>query len=376
MKLCLISLGALPCHVAGSGSHPGGSETQTSLLADALAARGHEVSMVVTDYDAAARSRPRTTSIPLHNAFATRAGVPGLRFFAPRWIGLHRAMAEADADAYFQMCAGPLTGQVAFFCGRRNRGFVFATASDTDVDPSRFRLNARDRLVYRWGLERADRIVTQHAAQQAELRRTMGLDSTVIGMSARIPERHAKPDEPPIVLWVANYRAVKRPELFLETARRFPDTPFHMVGGATGAEPNLHDRVRAEAATVPNVVFHGHVPDPSPFYERAWVLLNTSSVEGFPTTFLEAWGRGAPTVSFFDPGGLIAENRCGVLASTPKELHAGLARLLASREERDALGARGRAYVLREHDAGVVTERFERELLLAARAHGRGAAGP
>ena len=89
---------------------------------------------------------------------------------------------------FFHGCgAGRATGQTALFCRRRRRAFVFATASDSDVDPRRVRLAACDRGIYAWGLRRADRVVTQHATQAEALRRHYGVDSTPIAMASPIP---------------------------------------------------------------------------------------------------------------------------------------------------------------------------------------------
>jgi glycosyltransferase involved in cell wall biosynthesis len=248
---------------------------------------------------------------------------------------------------------------------------VFATASDTDVVPARVRLNARDRLFYRWGLTHADRVVAQHPGQRDLLLEHSGVESRVIGMGARYPERVPAPAHPPTVLWLGNYRAVKRPGIFLEIARGNPGTRFRMVGGPVPTEAELYDEVRERAKGLANVEVLGPVSDVSPHLESAWVLLNTSEVEGFPTSFLEAWGHGVPTLSFFDPGGVIREHRPGLLAETPEEMSVILRRLLASVELRQEAGRRARAYVEREHGPDVVAGRFEEEFRAAAGRHGR-----
>jgi glycosyltransferase involved in cell wall biosynthesis len=359
MRICLVSLSSLPYHVSDVPGAYGGAEAQVALLAETLISRGHTVSIVVTNYVPAEHDSRRRTSLPLINAYALGAGVPGLRFLTPRWTGFHRALAKADADVYFQMCAAAATGQVAWFCRRRKRVFVFATASDSDVDSSAVRLGARDRRIYAYGLARADAVVTQHERQAATLQRSYGVSSTPIAMGVRLPEASPEPVFPPYVLWLGTLRGVKRPELWLEMARRFPDTRFVMVGGRARTEPEVYDRSAATAGELPNVEFHGAVPAVEPFLDGASVLLNTSEVEGFPTTFLEAWARGVPTVSFFDPDGLCVKHGMGWVAATPEVLEVDLRAALDSPEVRRTRGLRGRAYVEREHAPSVVAERME-----------------
>ncbi len=371
MNLCCVSLRGLPCFLEDGTGARGGSETQTALLASAMTARGHSVSAIVCDYDPAGAGRLRAPGVTLHNAYDLRDGVPGLRFL-PRWRGLHQALVAADPEVVFTMSAGSVVGQIAWYCRGAGRGFVFGTASDTDVVPSRIRLGWRDRRLYTWGLRRADEVITQHGRQLRLLQRNFGIKGTPIGMSAHIPDALGSPTTPPTVLWLGNYRAVKRPELFLDVARAFPEVRFEMLGGKVQTEPDLVGWVEQEASKLPNVTFHGPTPDPSPFLERAWVLLNTSSVEGFPTSFLEAWAYGVPVVSYFDPGELIAQREMGILADSPESMADGLRRILESRDLRDTLGQRGRDYVVSEHAESVVTDRFERVLARAAEAH-RGA---
>jgi glycosyltransferase involved in cell wall biosynthesis len=60
--------------------------------------------------------------------------------------------------------------------------------------------------------------------------------------------------------------------------------------------------------------------DVNEFYEQARVYVNTSEIEGFPNSYLQAWVRGTPVIAYFDPDGLIAREGLGVAVSTQEEL--------------------------------------------------------
>jgi len=152
------------------------------------------------------------------------------------------------------------------------------------------------------------------------------------------------------VLWVANIRRLKRPDRMLALAGELPEAAIHMVGGPLPGEEALYGEVRREAARRPNLVFHGRLSyhDASALYARARLLVNTSEVEGFPNSYLQAWINGVPVVSYLDPGGVIARNGLGATVGSPLGMHAAVRRLLGDRSALAAAGARCRAFMERE----------------------------
>ena len=183
--------------------------------------------------------------------------------------------------------------------------------------------------------------------------RSYGVEATVIGSIAPyLPERIEPPYSPPTVVWLGGLRTLKRPELFLAMARHFPKARFVMMGGPVGSDTDCYAKTEAEARTLSNVEFLGLTADPSPRLARAWVLLNTSVLEGYPSSFLEAWGHGVPTVSFVDPGGTVRKEGLGRVVEDPRQLAQVLGEVLDSAALRNELGARARPYVEREHGCG------------------------
>jgi glycosyltransferase involved in cell wall biosynthesis len=163
------------------------------------------------------------------------------------------------------------------------------------------------------------------------------------------------------VLWVSNLRTLKRPELALELARQLPGVRFMLAGGPMPGGQTYFDDVRAAAARLPNVTMPGAVRyrDSAALFDRARIFLNTSSIEGFPNTFLQAWIRGVPVVSFFDPDGLVARKNLGRVAVSIDGMREALRGLLDNEVEREQVGQRAREFANREYTTGVASRYLE-----------------
>lgn len=300
-----------------------GEPLQQTLLATAVARRGYDVSMVVADHgqpDGATWERVTT-----YKAYSQKAGLPILRFVHPRWTGLWSAMRRANADVYYTSCAGALPGQVAMFCARHRKRFVFRVASDSDCLRGSVLTNGwywRDRWMYQQALRRADSILVQSARQQELLLRNFGAHSSIAPLLVDAGRSDIGFQDRDIdALWVANLRAVKRPDVLLDVAEQSPGLRFHMVGGALPVALELF-QISQSRATDLGVHFHGALeyPETNALYGRARVFVNTSDLEGFPNTYVQAWASGTPVVAFFDPDGIIAREGLGAAVTTREQM--------------------------------------------------------
>src|SRR5712671_6809619 len=216
----------------------------------------------------------------------------------------------------------------------------------------------------RYGLRRADAILVQSASQAETLARNYGLAGRVAGMLVEKAQPIAAPDID--VLWVSNIRKVKRPDRILHLAERMPESKFHMVGGSLTGEEALFRDVSDAAATKTNVVFHGRLSywDANELYGRAKVLVNTSDVEGFPNSYLQAWVRGVPVVTLIDPDSVIEREGLGVAATSTTEIFDAVNHLLCDAAAWKAASDRCRAFMARDYAEDKVLaayiETFER----------------
>lgn len=338
-----------------TGHFFGGESIQQVILAKAFAKLGYDVSTIVYDYGQP--QGEKIDGVTVWKTFGKDEGLPGVRFFYPRMTSIFSAMAKANADVYFQSCAGVYTGYAAAYCKLHKRQFIFRLASDSDCVPDELLIQyARDKKIYEYGLKRAHFISAQSDYQQALLKRHYDLESVVIDMAVDEPSEVEAGVEPIDVLWVANIRECKRPDVVLQLARRLPELKFVMIGGPMEEEAQLFTDVTEQANTENNVDFLGAVPyhQVGTFFQRARVFVNTSDIEGFPNTFLQAWVCGKPVVSFFDPDETIKEYRLGEAVKSLDEMVAVIPKLLGDEETMGRIDRDARHYVEQKNGAQTI----------------------
>lgn len=347
----------------------GGAEVQRVLIARELLKRGRRVSFVTLDH-----GQPdgiEHDGIRVFKMCAKDDGLPGLRFFHPRWSSLCDAMQRADADVYIQRTSGVETGQTAMWARANGRRFVYSVANDPECD---HRLGGkrtwRERAFYKYGLLRADRVVAQTNAQREMLLSNFNINATVIRSCAPDPgDPFANGNREAAfaarrVLWVGRFSSQKRIDRLPAIAKACADVQFDVIGaGATMSKESA--AAVEELKRLPNVTLHGFVPyaELPPHYERAALLLCTSDWEGYPNTFMEAWSRGVPVVSTVDPDGVVAANQVGhVCEGEAAVIAAALHTALSSHETWEANARRARQFYLDMHTPTALGDAWERLL--------------
>lgn len=335
-------------------ANPGGAEFQVKCLLDALRSSGefqtyHLARDLVEAVDCGGHRR-------LNIARTTRlSGYNRLFLDAPR---LFRLLVRIEPDLVYQRALTSYAGVAAYFARRRQTKFVLHIAHDYEVTPLEqqphtltpgFRLfGVFERRVAEYGLRRSDFLIAQ-TSRQAEIMQTFyGRRADRI-----IPNFHPLPIESVdkergavVVVWVANLKPFKRPELFVQLAADLGGldrVKFLMIGACSNRSryAPLLERIRS----ISNLEYLGPLPieEVNNILARSHVFVNTSSAEGFPNTFVQAWLREVPVVSLgVDVERLLAEQAGGFVAQTYEELRARVARLCQDSTLRDAIGQRAR----------------------------------
>jgi glycosyltransferase involved in cell wall biosynthesis len=365
-RVCLLGLDDLPV-LSPEHAHLGaaGEPVQHALLARALISRGIDVSVVT--YDLGQTECADYGGVVVLKAYRPEEGLRVLRFFHPRLTGVMAALKRADADAYYASCASVDVAQIAWFAERHKKRAVFRAASDGDCDPKRVLLNhSWERRLYEYGLRHVNAILVQSATQQQAMFENYGLRSATAAMFVEAGDSARTFDQRTVhALWVANFRPLKRPEHFIELARSTPSLRCRMIGAAMKDQERYFSLTRDAASGIPNVEFSGSVPyiETPRAFEAARVLVNTSSIEGFPNTFLQAWAHGVPVVSYIDPDGIIGKEGLGSVAADFDQLVSEVKQLSSDRSRWAACSARCRAYAAKTFSEEAVAKPYLDALL-------------
>ncbi len=380
MKVCFFSPTAYSYFNPDSHTWAGGAEMQQVLIGRHMMQRGIDVSFIVGDYGQA--DVELIEGITLIKSFQPFTGNRKLRFI-PDMRAIWHAMRIADADIYNQRSTSFYTGQLAYFARRLGKRFTFSIGIDYNcyADCEK-RLAFPITSLYRYGVRSADAIIAQTERQQRLVRRHFNIDPVLIRNGIVIPpagegdaEEHAPAagrrdgpsgreapldaasftpgDKSPCeFLWVGSFRRRKRPDLFLELARRIPGARFTMIGGE-GDDSQYFENIARAAQAIPNLTHVGFVPpgEIDRYYRRAWAFVNTSDLEGFPNTYLHSWVAGVPTLTMeIDPDGIIRRNRIGAAADSFEGLVDAVRSLCKDPASRSEMSRRAHRYVREHHD--------------------------
>ena len=356
MKICFLVQNIYPFFIKDTSVKViGGAELQQYFIGKGLRDAGFEVSYLAYDYGQ--KKEEYVEGIRFIRTYQENSGISGLRFFYPRLFNLIKALIKADADIYYMRCAGYVAGILSIYCSYYQKSYVYAAAHDTDFIPGHYMLsNIRDKILYVYGLKRASAIIVQTNYQKSLLKKSFNLPSKVIQNIYPLISQN-KSSNRKYILWVSNFKPWKRPEIFLDLADLYPDQEFVMIGGPD-KNRDFFQQMQVRAADIPNLKFLGFQPfeTTNAYFDQAKIFVNTSEYEGFPNTFLQAWSRGIPVLSFIDPDGLIQEHGLGIAVSDFQGLRRATGRLLS---EYDDFSNRIKAYFDAKHSARAIDKYVE-----------------
>jgi glycosyltransferase involved in cell wall biosynthesis len=351
LKICFIS-----SEIFAWGKY-GGFGRATRMLGRELARRGHEVSAVVP-----LRGDQRPVEI--------LDGIQVLGFRKSRPLEALPLYRQADAEVYHSQ--QPSLGTYLALRALPSRKHIVTSRDPKDFhdwwlevrSPSKSRLASlvgyayeNNPLVGR-AVRRCHGVYYAARFLEPKVRRVYGasLQLGFLPTPVEIPATEPVKSTTPTVCFVARWDRRKRPELFFELARAYRGVHFIALGQSqdTAREHEL----RARFADIPNLELVGFINQftsdhLSEILSRSWILVNTATREGLPTSFLEALAHRCALLSYLNPED--TASRFGFHAREG-ELMRGLDYLLEHDRWRER-GELGFRYVREHYELGASVDR-------------------
>jgi glycosyltransferase involved in cell wall biosynthesis len=299
----------------------GGAEMQADILARALAEKGWDV-VYITNAISNSQYYNKYKLIP----------APSVK------TSFKECLSQINADIYYQRGRKDLTSWVGELCKETKKKFVFSIANDNDCkkykyvfrDPESpseiikqglyFLKNLKLNHESLQGIYQADLVLAQTHYQKRMLKEKLGIESEVFYNIHDIPlrNRKVKNNKIPVILWLANVKDRKQPEIFLKLAEEMKNVKCRFLMAGELKSMKYRKLINKTSKNNSNFEYIGPVAmqKSNSLFAIADIFVNTSdNQEGFPNNLIQAWLHGVPTVSLlFDPDGLIVSKRMGFVA--------------------------------------------------------------
>ena len=356
-----MSLDSYPVLAQKNWGYAGGAEVEQVDLGRELVKRGHKV-IFITYYNGGSNVE-EVNGLKVIKTYSRHQALrlSPYKKFKTIWSSLK----EAQADVYFQESGA--TGVLPYFCSFYRKKFIYRIPSDAMVvGKSLGRSTGNiERFIQRFidfiDIKKANTIVAQNQFQKLMLKKRFKKDSVIIKNGVNLPLFSGSKRIIPTVIWVGRITWVKQPEIFVRLAKKIPYTRFQIIGGATVGEAELYNQIKSEASKISNLDFIGFVPYHriNEYFEKATLLVNTSVIEAFPITFIQAWANNTPVLSLkVDPDDILRKEEAGLRSGSIEQLVFDTELLLKDYNLRETMGRNGCQYVFREHNIQKVADNY------------------
>lgn len=284
----------------------------------------------------------------------------GMRFVFDS-MTLTQTLKRIQPDTIYQHVGCAYTGIAARYCKKYGCNLVWHVASDVDVEPwagsmlDRLKLRYLDKKILEYGVANARHIITQTQHQTQLLKKNYGRNpSKLIRNFHPAPTENIDKSGRVEILWVANLKPLKQPEIFIKLARDLShiNAGFTMMGTLQG-ETAWCNQIAKDIKATSNIKYLGAVPqdEVNMLIAKSHILVNASQYEGFSNTFIQAWMRQVPVISLnVDPDDLLNISKLGYCANGDySKMLKRLGELAIDQQQRESIGHNAERYALEYH---------------------------
>jgi glycosyltransferase involved in cell wall biosynthesis len=360
LKVCVFS-GFFPAHA-------GGAEYQAYLLAKTLRSAGHEVFFIGIGGNESGKYELEGFTVYFLNKSRVLGKLGNSAFLL--YPKIKDILSKENPDIVYSRNTYAVPGILAKISNNLKYQFIWGISSDRNLKNSIMKngirpFNLIDNYFRIYGIKNAHAIISQTEYQKALLAANFQRESIVIRNAHPVPSDNiAKASNCIQVLFIANCKPFKRPEVFLQLSKysqRTKNVRFIMIGRSSNNH-KFKKELKMAAQDYDNFEYLGEIPqeDVNEYLAKSHLLVNTSIFEGFSNTFIQAWMRKVPVVSLsVDPDKLLSKEGLGYCSGNFESLVDDVQRLIENHKLRDFIGEKARRYAIEHFSIDKVGKQFK-----------------
>lgn len=371
-KICFV----MPWHINERG---GGAEVQAHILAEDLAKRGFKVAYICQTNNLLKVGRLEI----INNVECYYVKSSGL--FA--WIDQNKyyeILKKVSPDIVIQRMSSNVSYVISKYTRNFSARFIWICTDNLSCSKSLCRqkiilrssanrhnllkkiiiwINASILDLYRnEGMRHVDFAFHQSTYQEQLISKNFRLTSRKI-ISGHVVPNHDSEKELDLlksdILWCGNLGRNKRPEVFIDLARKLNDVGLNFVMMGDHPDRKYKDSLLKNLPTSINYIGQKEYKNSLSEFDDKFLLINTSTSEGFSNTFVQAWMRGVPVITFgVDPDNTIVANGLGWKVKSVDEACHVIRSLLVNPAIYKDYSIRVRNYATSNHSVGVMVDKF------------------
>jgi len=343
---------------------PGGAQMQMYLLSTATAEdKNFDVRFLLADLgqpDFEIRQ-----NVKLHKSFKLTDNI------FKRIRKLFKTLKKINADVYIFRSADAGVATAVFFVKKILKKQVFymlASDVETSKKVQKKYSGFLTTFMMQYAYNKAD-IISSQTRQQAilfEKNRNRKPDIIIKNIYLTGKTKNINHTEKKTILWVGRLTQVKKPELFLKLAEKYPEQKFVMIAPPGVNKKDYGNMIYEKASRIKNLQIINYVKPNEIFnyYKAAKIYVITSEFEGFPNTMAEAVQAECAVLTYaVNPDNILNEHNFGFCAENNIEkFYSGFEKLTENSELRKELGINGKKYIKEYHGKEKIIADFKKLL--------------
>ena len=336
----------------------GGSELQIKFLIEKLISENYKIYYIYEDTKTHFVNHHKLKLVPIQSKIKSKR-------FGDRWVfqknKVFKHLNEIKPDGIYTRTHSSWSGFATKYAVKNNIPHIWAVASDTDLPKITHKaslLKPRDNLARRlmnFTVHNCSHVIVQNSEQLKKLKELYQRDGLLINQSSKkiddVSLLH-KSHKVLEVIWVANLKTIKQPELFLDIVKKYANDArinFTMVGRSS----NYYKEKIKELDSILNFKFLGELKNEevNALLLKSHILINTSLAEGFSNTFVQGWLRKVVVVSMnSNPSDILTKQNIGYIENDIDKIKARIDFLIENKKNLMIMADKAYHYALEHHD--------------------------